>query len=85
MNTEAFIDKVFKAALGTMETFNQYLGDRLGWFDALAEASATPAERTGRRSSGRPASELPISVAVPALDDRAGPRLPSGRCARGRC
>jgi hypothetical protein len=34
----AFSDKVFHAALGTMETFNLYLGDRLGWFDALAEA-----------------------------------------------
>ncbi|HET9779018.1 MAG TPA: class I SAM-dependent methyltransferase [Propionibacteriaceae bacterium] len=41
---EAFADKVFKAALGTMETFNLYLGDRLGWFDALAEAPATAAE-----------------------------------------
>ena len=36
----AFSDKVFHAALGTMETFNLHLGDRLGWLDALAEALA---------------------------------------------
>ena len=43
-NTEEFADKVFTAALGTMETFNLYLGERLGWLDAVAEAPATPAE-----------------------------------------
>jgi SAM-dependent methyltransferase len=50
MNTSAFAEKVFKAALGTMETLNLYLGERLGWLDALAGAPATPAElaeRTG--------------------------------------
>ena len=34
---EEFANKLFNAALGTMETFNLYLGDRLGWLDALAE------------------------------------------------
>jgi hypothetical protein len=29
-NAEAFADKIFHAALGTMETFNFYLGDRPG-------------------------------------------------------
>ena len=47
-SAEAFADKVFKAALGTMETFNLYLGDRLGWLDALAEAPATAAELAAR-------------------------------------
>jgi hypothetical protein len=42
----AFGDKVFQAALGTMETFNLYLGERLGWLDALAEAGNR--SRTGR-------------------------------------
>jgi SAM-dependent methyltransferase len=42
--TEQFADKIFQAALGTMETLNLYLGDQLGWFDALAEAPATAAE-----------------------------------------
>ena len=48
---EGFADKVFRAALGTMETFNLYLGDRLGWFDALAEASATAAELAERTNT----------------------------------
>jgi hypothetical protein len=43
-NAEAFADKVFKAALGTMETLNRYLGDRLGWLDALAQVPATAVE-----------------------------------------
>ena len=42
--TEQFADKIFQAALGTMETLNLYLGDQLGWFDALAAASATAGE-----------------------------------------
>jgi hypothetical protein len=45
---EEFADKLFNAALGTMETFNLYLGDRLGWLDALAEEPATAAELTER-------------------------------------
>ena len=48
---EGFADKVFKAALGTMETFNLYLGDRLGWLDALAEASATASELAERTNT----------------------------------
>jgi hypothetical protein len=48
---EAFADKVFKAALGTMETFNLYLGDRLGWLDALADASATAGELAERTNT----------------------------------
>ena len=48
---EAFADKVFKAALGTMETFNLYLGDRLGWLDALAEAPATAGELAERTNT----------------------------------
>jgi hypothetical protein len=47
-DADAFADKVFKAALGTMETFNLYLGDRLGWLDALAESPVTAAELAER-------------------------------------
>jgi hypothetical protein len=50
---EAFADKIFRAALGTMETFNLYLGDHLGWFDALAEAPATAAELAERTRPSR--------------------------------
>ena len=79
-NTEEFADKVFTAALGTMETFNLYLGERLGWLDALAEAPATPAElaeRTGTNT--RYAVEWLEAQAVygnlTVVDDGAGDRL----------
>ena len=39
---EEFADKIFTALLGTMETFSLYLGERLGWWSALA---AEPAHR----------------------------------------
>jgi hypothetical protein len=46
----AFADKVFTAAFGTRETFNLYLGDRLGWLDALAEGAVRRREK-GKRSA----------------------------------
>jgi len=76
----AFSDKVFHAALGTMETFNLYLGDRLGWLDALAEAPATAAELAERtKTQPRYAIEWLELMAVygnlTVLDDAAGDRL----------
>ena len=77
---EAFADKIFRAALGTMETFNFYLGDRLGWFDALAEAAATAAELAERtHTQPRYAIEWLEMMAVygnlTVLDDGGGNRL----------
>ncbi|HEY6665548.1 MAG TPA: methyltransferase domain-containing protein [Propionibacteriaceae bacterium] len=77
---EQFADKVFKAALGTMETFNLYLGDRLGWLDALAEAPATAAQLAERTSTQpRYAIEWLELMAVygnlTVLDDGGGDRL----------
>ena len=49
-DAEAFAERVFGAVLGTMDLFSIHLGDRLGFYRALAEAPATPlelAERTG--------------------------------------
>ena len=49
-DAEAFAARVFGAVLGTMDLFSIHLGDRLGFYRALAEAPATPlelAERTG--------------------------------------
>ena len=79
-STEEFADKVFTAALGTMETFNLYLGERLGWLDALAEAPATPAELAERtRTNTRYAVEWLEAQAVygnlTVVDDGAGDRL----------
>ena len=75
-----FADRIFTAALGTMETFNLYLGERLGWLDALAEAAATPAELADRtRTNMRYAVEWLEAQAVygtlAVVDDGAGDRL----------
>jgi 2-polyprenyl-3-methyl-5-hydroxy-6-metoxy-1,4-benzoquinol methylase len=77
---QEFADKVFTATLGTMETFNLYLGERLGWLDALAQTPATPAElaeRTG--TNARYAVEWLELQAVfgnlTVVDDGAGDRL----------
>ena len=48
--TEAMVDRLFEALLGTTEVYAAFLGDRLGWYDALAESSRTApelAEATG--------------------------------------
>ncbi len=48
-DTEAFADRLFNAALGTVEVMSVYLGDRLGWYRALAEGGpANVAELTAR-------------------------------------
>jgi hypothetical protein len=44
----AFADKIFTALLGAMETFNLYLGERLGWLDALAGGPLTAAQLAER-------------------------------------
>ncbi|GIH76780.1 class I SAM-dependent methyltransferase [Planobispora longispora] len=49
MNTEEFADRVFRSALGAIEILSIHLGDRLGWYRALAaRGPATPAELTAR-------------------------------------
>ena len=55
-STEEFADKVFTAALGTMETFNLYLGERLGWLDALARPGHSG--RARRANQNQPATPL---------------------------
>ncbi len=47
--TQQFADRLFTAALGAAEMMSVYLGDRLGWYRALAEGGpATPAELVTR-------------------------------------
>jgi predicted O-methyltransferase YrrM len=43
-----FNDKIFTAVLGTMETLSLYLGERLGWLDALTSGPLTAAELADR-------------------------------------
>ncbi|AWS42699.1 class I SAM-dependent methyltransferase [Streptosporangium sp. 'caverna'] len=49
MTTEEFADRLLKSALGTIEILSIHLGDRLGWYRALADhGAATAAELTAR-------------------------------------
>jgi SAM-dependent methyltransferase len=43
-----FADKTFTAALGAMETLTLYVGERLGWLDALASGPLTATELAER-------------------------------------
>jgi 2-polyprenyl-3-methyl-5-hydroxy-6-metoxy-1,4-benzoquinol methylase len=46
---EQFAERLFQASLGTVEVLSAYLGDRMGWYRALADAGpATPAELIAR-------------------------------------
>lgn len=47
--TDAFADRLFHAALGTIEVLSVHIGDRLGWYRALAEhGPADPGELAAR-------------------------------------
>ncbi|MBN2623970.1 MAG: methyltransferase domain-containing protein [Acidimicrobiales bacterium] len=50
-SVDAFVDRLFGAVLGAQEVQAAYLGDRLGWYQALADHGPTTstelAERTG--------------------------------------
>ena len=46
---DAFVERLFGSALGTMDVFTVYLGDRLGLYRALAQhGSLTPGELAQR-------------------------------------
>lgn len=51
MTPEEFNEKIFTALLGTMETFSIYLGERLGWWRALAAEPLTATELADRTST----------------------------------
>ena len=49
VTTEEFAERMLRSALGTAEMLSVHLGDRLGWYRALADGGpATPAELVGR-------------------------------------
>jgi hypothetical protein len=49
--TEQFADRLFAAALGTVELMSVYLGDRLGWYRSLAEQGPATAAELALRSA----------------------------------
>jgi predicted O-methyltransferase YrrM len=52
--TEEFADRLFRSALGTVEVLSIYLGDRLGWYRALAEGGPATADELVARAGGAP-------------------------------
>ncbi|MEV0716063.1 methyltransferase domain-containing protein [Asanoa sp. NPDC050611] len=50
--TEEFADRLFRSALGTAELLSVYLGDRLGWYRALAEGGPADAASLVARAGG---------------------------------
>ena len=50
--TEEFADRLFRSALGTAEVLSIYLGDRLGWYRALAEGGPATADELVARAGG---------------------------------
>jgi SAM-dependent methyltransferase len=52
--TEEFADRLFRAALGTSEVLSVYLGDRLGWYRALADGGPATAAELVIRAGGAP-------------------------------
>lgn len=51
VTADEFAERLFQSALGAFETLSVYIGDRLGWYRALAEEPATAAELAARTST----------------------------------
>jgi len=83
VSTEQYADRLFKAVLGTVEVLSVYLGDRLGWYRALADGGpATPAELVGRAGGSqryaREWLEQQASFGILAVDQDGRFALPPG-------
>ncbi|TMR96114.1 methyltransferase domain-containing protein [Nonomuraea basaltis] len=50
--TDEFADRLFKAALGTIEVLSVHIGDRLGWYRALAAHGPADAGELTARAGG---------------------------------
>jgi 2-polyprenyl-3-methyl-5-hydroxy-6-metoxy-1,4-benzoquinol methylase len=44
VSVDDLAERVFRSVLGTFEIFSIHVGDRLGWYGALAESPLTPAQ-----------------------------------------
>src|SRR5262249_43677346 len=70
---EALAGRLFQMGLSTFEYFTVYLGDRLGYYRALAEGSATSTELASRTGTNeRYGGEWLEQQAVAGLIDVAG-------------
>ena len=86
MQRDALAERLFGAALGADELMTVHLGDRLGLYDALAEAdrSRRPSSRTPPSTHERYAREWLEQQAVAGIldvdDARPAPRRGATRC-----
>ena len=44
VSVDELADRIFRSALGAFEIFSIHVGDRLGWYAALAESPRTSAQ-----------------------------------------
>jgi 2-polyprenyl-3-methyl-5-hydroxy-6-metoxy-1,4-benzoquinol methylase len=77
---DAFVERLFTAALGTMDVFTVYLGDRLGLYRVLADGdpltSRELAERAGINARyAREWLEQQAASGIVKVDDAAKPEL----------
>ena len=76
---DAFVERLFGSALGTMDVFTVYLGDRLGLYRALAHGPLMPgelAERAGINARyAREWLEQQAATGILEVDDEAKPEL----------
>ena len=69
-DVDAFVEKVFGAVLGAQEVQAAFIGDRLGWYDALAA-------RPGHLRRAGPATATDERYAREWLEHQTGGRLPA--------
>ena len=77
---DAFVERLFGSALGTMDVFTVYLGDRLGLYRALAQhgplTSGELAQRAGINARyAREWLEQQAATGILEVDDEAKPEL----------
>jgi hypothetical protein len=54
VSAEAFADRFFQSSLSAIDMFAAFMGDRLGWYRALASGGPATAEDLVGRAGGSP-------------------------------
>ena len=79
--TEAFVGRLFNAALGSLDLLTVYVGDRLGLYKTLVEKGPATSSELARRAkvNERYAREWLEQQAVTGILDVDDPKLPEGK------
>lgn len=74
---DEFAERVFEAALGALDTWSMFVGDKLGWYRLLADGPSTVAELATRSGTDRRYAnewlEQQVTTGILVVDDA---RLP---------